>query len=110
MIGENLADVVVHPEHERENEVFAQLSESRCGRCVRTPEYLYSVYAPGINGNAAGSSDVYADDFLYDLKKDPIERVNLIHDPAYAEIKKKMREKLLKWIRREEHVSPIITD
>ena len=110
MIGENLADVVLHPERERENEVFAQISESRCGRCIRTPEYLYSVYAPGVNGNAAGSADAYADDFLYDLKKDPTERTNLIHDPAYAEIKKQMREKLLKWIYREEHVSPTITD
>lgn len=110
MIGENLADIVRYPEHARENEIFAQISESRCGRCVRTSDYLYSVYAPESNGNDVGTSDVYADDFLYDLKKDPTERINLIHDPSYTEIKLQMREKLLKWIHREEHASPTIID
>ena len=71
MIGENLLDVVEKRTDNRPNQVFAQISESRVGRCVRTPDYLYSVYAPGVNGGEAAASDTYADDFLYDLKADP---------------------------------------
>ena len=63
-----------------------------------------------MNGNHAGSADVYADDFLYDMEKDPLQRNNLIGDPAYAEIKRELRERLLKWIRREEHAEPQIID
>lgn len=47
MIGENLQAVAEGRVEGRENAVFAQISESRVGRCVRTPRYLYSVYAPG---------------------------------------------------------------
>ena len=50
MIGENLLDVVEKKNHNRANEVYAQISESRCGRCIRTADYMYSVYAPGVNG------------------------------------------------------------
>ena len=78
MIGENLADVVEGKLPERKNEAFAQISESRVGRCIRTPEYAYSVYAPGINGGVAAASDLYADDFMYDLKKDPYELNNIV--------------------------------
>lgn len=67
MIGENLLDVVEKKNHNRANEVYAQISESRCGRCIRTADYMYSVYAPGVNGGEAAASDVYADDFLYDM-------------------------------------------
>ena len=70
-VGENLLDVVEKKNDNRANEVFAQISESRCGRCIRTADYMYSVYAPGVNGGEAAASDVYADDFLYDMKKDP---------------------------------------
>ncbi len=39
------------------------------------------------------SADLYADDFLYDLKKGSIELTNLIHDHAYDSVRLKMREK-----------------
>ncbi len=61
------------------------------GRCVRTPDYLYSVYAPGVNGGEAAASDTYADDFLYDLKADPWQLNNVVADPAYAQAKADMR-------------------
>lgn len=110
MIGENLLDVVEHKDPDRPNEVFAQISESRVGRCVRTPEWLYSVYAPGINGGEAAAADTYADDFLYDMKADPWQLNNVVADPAYAGAKAMLREKLLAWIERAEGVRPVITD
>lgn len=110
MIGENLLDVVEKKDHNRVNQVFAQISESRVGRCLRTERYTYSVYAPGVNGFEAPSADRYADDFLYDLEKDPWQLHNVVSDPAYAQVKESLRRSLLDWIRRAEGAQPVITD
>ena len=110
MIGENLLDVVEGKNPDRPNEVFAQISESRCGRAIRTPDYKYAVYAPGVGGGERAASEVYRDDFLYDLRADPCELNNLIHDPAYAPVKAELRRRLIGWIGRAEHMTPIITD
>lgn len=110
MIGEDFADVLHKTDPDRPNEVFAQISESRVGRAIRTADYAYSVYAPGINGGAQPAADLYADDFFYDLKKDPYELNNLIDDPAYTQVKQELRKKLLKWIRHAENAEPEIVD
>ncbi|MBQ9990035.1 MAG: sulfatase-like hydrolase/transferase [Lachnospiraceae bacterium] len=110
MIGEYLLDVVEKKDTDRPNEVFAQISESRVGRCIRTPEFTYSVYAPGIHGGVAGAADHYADDFLYDMRVDPHQLNNVVADPAYAEVKKELREHLLNWIEKAEGAHPVITD
>ena len=104
------ADVLHKANPDRPNEVFAQISESRVGRAIRTADYAYSVYAPGINGGAQPAADLYADDFFYDLKKDPYELNNLIDDPAYTQVKQELRKKLLKWIRLAENAEPEIVD
>jgi uncharacterized sulfatase len=75
--------------------VFAQLSESQVGRCVRTKRWKYSVRMPDSlkpAGKAPSFSDVYQEDFLYDLEMDPHERANLIANPDYADVKREMRE------------------
>ena len=110
MIGEDLLDVVEKKDHNRPNQVFAQISESRVGRCVRTADYLYSVYAPGVNGGEAAASDLYADDFLYDLKVDPWQLNNVVADPSYAQVKEDMRARLADWIERAEGTRPAIVD
>jgi uncharacterized sulfatase len=74
-------------------EVFAQISESHCGRCVRTNRWKYSVRAPDKTGHDA-DSDIYVEDFLYDLNADPYERDNLIRDPAFADVRKELAETL----------------
>lgn len=110
MIGENLLDVVCGKTDNRPDVVFSQISESRVGRCIRTRYYLYSVYAPDKDGGACAASDLYADDFLYDLRTDPYELNNLIHDPAYDKVRLELREKLLGWIEKAEHSRPRIVD
>ncbi len=110
MIGENLLDVVEKKEDNRPNEVFAQISESRVGRCIRTARYTYAVYAPGVNGGAAAASGRYADDFLYDMEKDPHQLNNVVASPAYVQVKEELRARLLDWIERAEGVRPTITD
>ena len=110
MIGENLLDVVEKKDSQRPNQVFAQISESRIGRCIRTPRYTYSVYAPGMNGGEAAASDVYEDDFLYDMEKDPYQLNNLVDSPDYTEVKLDMRQRLLDWIEKAEGNRPEIRD
>ena len=110
MIGENLLDVVQGRTENRPNQVFAQISESRVGRCIRTTEYLYAVYAPGLNGGVAAGSDTYADDYLYDMAADPFQLHNVVENPAYAQAKQKLRIALQDWIEQAEGTRPVITD
>mgnify|MGYP000816287185 FL=1 len=72
--------------------------------------YKRQVYAPGVNGGEAAASDVYADDFLYDMQKDPWQLNNVVADPAYADVKAELRERLLNWIQHAEGTRPTITD
>ena len=67
-------------------EIFAQISESHCGRCIRTKQWKYAVRAPDKTGGDP-DSDVYVEDFLYDLDADPHERNNLVADGAYAGVR-----------------------
>ncbi|MCD7737389.1 MAG: sulfatase-like hydrolase/transferase [Lachnospiraceae bacterium] len=110
MIGENLLDVVEEKNPNRENQVFAQISESRVGRCIRTPQFLYAVYAPDVNGGEAAASDIYADDYLYDMRTDPFQLNNVVSDAAYAGIKDDLRKRLLAWIEKAEGSRPVIRD
>ncbi len=110
MIGENLLDVVEGRNPQRENRVFAQISESRVGRCIRTPQYLYAVFAPDAHGFFDARADRYADDYLYDMSVDPWQFNNVVKDPAYAQVKARLRRELLDWIQQAEGYRPIILD
>ncbi len=110
MIGENLLDVVEGRTEGRANQVFAQISESRVGRVIRTEQYLYAVYAPDGDGGLDPDSDVYADDYMYDMAVDPFQLNNIVTDPAYAQIKAQLRSDLLNWIEKAEGKRPVITD
>jgi arylsulfatase A-like enzyme len=71
-------------------ETFAQISESQVGRAIRTKRWKYSVRAPGKRGGRDSASDLYVEDFLYDLNSDPDERKNLVADPGYAAMRKEL--------------------
>lgn len=60
---------------------FLQISESRVGRAIRTPEYTYAVRAPG-DGYRVFASDVYYEEFFYVLKEDPYQQNNLAAGPC----------------------------
>lgn len=108
MIGENLKIVADGNIKGRINRIFAQISESRVGRCIRTEDYLYSVYAPGMDGWEPGSSDYYEEDFLYDLKNDPFELDNLVRDERYAEIRKELANQLIEEMVKAGESAPVI--
>lgn len=82
--------------------VFLHISESGNGRCVITDRYTYSVTS-GMNYD----TNVYKDDYLYDMQKDPGERKNLINSPEYAEVKKNMRELLRREMLRTGEKEPV---
>lgn len=83
-------------DYEREC-VYIQISESQCGRAIRTEDYKYSVAAPTYAlGMTVPKSPVYIEEYLYSLKDDPMELHNLIKDPSYAIVRNKMRKLLLK--------------
>lgn len=71
--------------------VFMQISESQCGRAVRTDRFMYSVKDLNPTGYLHENSKVYFEDYLYDLKKDPIEKHNLVKDPKYAHVRRELK-------------------
>ena len=75
------------------DEVFLQISESQCGRAIRTKRWKYSVRAPDKTGQDP-DSDLYVEDFLYDLDADPHERDNLVASAAHADIRAHLAERL----------------
>lgn len=95
MAGEDLKEVADGNTEGRVNEIFAQISESRVGRCIRTEEYLYSVCAPEKNGYDYAGSNIYEEEFLYHLKNDPYELNNLVKDDNYKVIREELARKLL---------------
>lgn len=74
--------------------VFIQISESQCGRAVRTKKYKYSVRAVG-SGFTKHKAKIYFEDYLYDLERDPCEKVNLVRNKDYKQARSAI-QKLLK--------------
>lgn len=68
--------------------VYIQISESQCGRALRTNRYTYSVRLPGVTGFTVSSSPVYMEDYLYDLENDPFQKHNLIRSPSYYAVRR----------------------
>jgi len=74
-------------------EVLIQISESHCGRAIRTQKWKYSVRAPDKTGQEP-DSDLYVEDFLYDLEHDPHERDNLVTDPGHVQVRRALAKAL----------------
>lgn len=78
-----------------EDEVYIQISESYVGRALRTAKYKYVVHAPDKDPGKDMGSKYYAEKYLFDLEKDPLERMNLIDDAGYKQIKESLRQRLV---------------
>lgn len=93
MRGRPLQDLASHDVVDWPQEVFLQISESQCGRAIRTSRWKYSVTAPDKKGGDP-CSDTYVEDCLYDLVQDPHERHNLVADPGLADVRRELAKTL----------------
>ena len=107
MHGHPLQGPVAGRANDWPREVFLQISESQCGRAIRTARWKYSVRAPGAAGNTP-ASDTYVEDFLYDLDRDPHERVNLVADPILSEVRRELSVILRRRMAEAGEASPVI--
>lgn len=106
--GKNLENLLEHPTPLEEDYAFIQVSESQVGRAICSHKWKYSVTAPHRNAWNDSDSDVYVEQYLYDLENDPYELKNLIADPVFDSVKAKMKEKLLEKIAQVEKKTPKI--
>jgi len=88
-------------------EVFLQISESHCGRAIRTRRWKYSVRAPDKTGQDP-ASDLYVEDFLYDLDADPHERHNLVDSTAHTAIRRELAGILIRRMVEAGESAPVI--
>jgi arylsulfatase A-like enzyme len=107
MRGRPLQTLVSDGDTDWRDEVFLQISESQCGRAIRTKRWKYSVRAPDKSGRAP-ASDVYVEDYLYDLEADPFERDNLVADPDLGEVRETLARTLKRHILEAEGLEPQI--
>jgi uncharacterized sulfatase len=88
MRGRPLQDLIDGSLQDWPQKVFVQISESHCGRAIRTKKWTYSVRAPeGAADRIHRASGVYVEDCLYDNESDPHQRTNLVADAAHADVR-----------------------
>lgn len=112
MHGESFLPVVQGERSREDTEAFIQISETQVGRALRTDRWKYAVAAPSPTGwrggNAEQSSEVYVERYLYDLRRDPAEQVNLVGRSDFRTVADELQDRLLGWIERVENESPTI--
>ena len=77
MQGRSFLPVLDRKAEDWKNEVYVQISEVGTGRALRTPEWTYGVMAPGSMRNPTEGSDRYQEEYLYNLRADPHQKINL---------------------------------
>jgi arylsulfatase A-like enzyme len=88
--GKPLQELVEGSAKEWPEEIFLQISESQVGRAIRTEKWKYSICAEDKSGWYDSCSEIYTEDFLYDLENDPHEQNNLVLLPEFCEIRNKL--------------------
>jgi arylsulfatase A-like enzyme len=78
------------------DDVFIQISESQVGRAIRTRRWKYGVNAPDKDARKDPGSDVYEEQYLYDLLADPYELNNLVGLPMYDRVSEVLGERLIR--------------
>lgn len=88
--------------------VFIQISEASNSRAIRTDRFKYEVRDPAITGYMHHDSNVYFESYLYDLKKDPDEKINLVKSKSYAKVRQELKYLLLKQMQNAGEKAPVI--
>lgn len=108
MEGRSVCPLVNRTDKTWPDEVFVQISEAQVGRCIRTHRWKYSVVAPDKDGGRDAGSDVYVEEFLYDLEADPYELTNLIGLESHSEVAGKLRARLIERMVEHGETAPVI--
>jgi arylsulfatase A-like enzyme len=77
---------------------YFQISQSICGRGIRTQDWCYCAFDPAVQHGNAEYSEHYQDFTLYSIAGDPAEMVNLVGRPEYKDVADRLREELRKRI------------
>lgn len=93
-MGVDLTKQINNPDEKRQC-VFMQISEASNSRAIRTDRFKYAVRDMALTGYTHHTSKAYFEDYLYDLEKDPDEKVNLVKDRKYAHIRQELKYLLL---------------
>jgi arylsulfatase A-like enzyme len=82
---------------EGREEVFLQISESFCGRAIRSADWTYCVRAVDASGQQAKSpSDTYREDQVYDNHQDPFQLRNRCGDAGLRGIRAELARRLIR--------------
>ena len=101
-IPENMQGVSYFPYLQKEKDtanwkdvVFAQISEDKVSRAIRTRRWKYAVTARDLDGLEVPNAEIYEEEFLYDLQADPFELENLNSSKAHDKIRVELRNLLI---------------
>lgn len=103
-VPENYKGYAIQDGKVRDN-VFIQISESQCGRAIRTERYTYSVSCKKF---ISPYSNIYFEDYLYDNINDKNQKHNLIKSAEHKAIRARLRKILLAEIEKNEGKTPRI--
>jgi arylsulfatase A-like enzyme len=96
MRGRSLAPLLSDAQVRRgwDSTVYFQISQSVCGRGIRTPEWCYCAFDPMVPDGHAAFGKHYQDFALYSLAEDPAQMVNLVGRPEYKQVADMLRKEL----------------
>lgn len=106
-MGVDLSKQIDKSEEERKC-VFIQISEASNSRAVRNDRFKYEIRDLLPAGYLHHQSRVYWESYLYDLKKDPNEKHNLVKHPAYRHIRQEMKYLLLSEMKNAGEERPVV--
>jgi arylsulfatase A-like enzyme len=109
MEGRSLVPLVNGQTEGWPEEVFIQISESQVGRAIRTRRWKYGVDAPDKHGWNDAGSDIYVEQYLYDLDSDPYELQNLIEVDSCRGVADELRDRLIARMVAAGEAAPVIT-
>ena len=95
-IPESYRGLSLMKDKKRDN-VYIEISESQCGRAIRTERYTYSVSAlTPVSGMTKKNVKLYFEDYLYDNEKDPNQKNNLVKNIQYKDVKESLKKELIR--------------
>lgn len=108
MHGRSFLPLVRDPGADWPEDVFVQVSESECGRALRTSRWKYYVVDPAADGWRTRSGSRYVETALYDLAHDPYELDNLVGLASHRALADGLRARLLARITAAGEPEPVI--